>query len=559
MIADALANAAVAMHMTWNRWRLRAPLLHATRHVEATQQDLLMAILNENAGTQFGREHDFASISTLADYRARVPEQTYDTLEPYIARQAGGPGQDGEPALTAEAPVSYTRTSGTTGRYKDIPVTKHGLRQLKHAQSHLALTLWRDTGFFGGSILGFASPAEEGKLDNGKAFGSTSGSAYRSLSPLVVRKFAVPQAAFSTKDTEAKYQIYALAALARSDVTGIATANPSSILKVARTIEAQGPLLIDALASGNSRNLAPECAALFSAIAKHARPRRIASLRDSLSGGDRLSPLVIWPRLSAIATWTGGSCGVALNQLRELLPPGVKVVEYGYGASEFMGAATVDASANVCLPLLTDHVYEFVRRADWEAERADFLGLHELTQGEDYYIFITTRCGLYRYNINDIVRADGDVNGCPGLSFLQKGRGVTNITGEKLSEDQLIAAVGNVLTANDLAAASFMALADEDQSRYVLYLENPAAKDCQNLADALDRRLRAGNSEYDDKRASGRLSGLEVRRFRDGAGETIKAWCVESGVREAQYKPTLLDYGRNWSGKIDALVADDGT
>ena len=501
MIADALANAAIAAHMRWNQWRLRAPLLRATRHVEAAQHDLLMAILNENASTQFGREHDFASISNLADYRARVPVQTYDILEPYITRQAGRPGQEGESALTAEAPVSYTRTSGTTGRYKDIPVTRHGLRQLQHAQDHLALALWRDTGFFNGSILGFASPAEEGKLGNGKPYGSTSGSAYRSLSPIVARKFAIPQAAFAAKDTEAKYQIYALAALARSDVTGIATANPSSILRVARTIEAQGPLLIDALASGNSSNLAPECAALFRAIAKHARPRRIAGLRESLNEGDRLSPQATWPRLSAIATWTGGSCGVALSHLRPLLPAGVKVVEYGYGASEFMGAATVDATANLCLPLLTDHVYEFVRRADWEAERADFLGLHELTASEDYYIFITTRCGLYRYNINDIVRADGGVHGCAGLTFLQKGRGVTNITGEKLSEDQLIAAVGDVLTTNNLAAASFMALADEDASRYVLYLETGAANNIEYLADALDRRLRAGNSEYDEARA----------------------------------------------------------
>ena len=554
MTSHLLANAAIGVLMQWNRWALRVPLLKAAHRVEQAQADLLAAIWRDNAGTLFGREHGFAEIATMADYRGQVAVQTYDELEPYIVRQ-----QDGERALTTAAPVSYTRTSGTTGRHKDIPLTKDGKRQLRHAQSHLALALWRDTDFFTGSILGFASPAEEGRLANGKSYGSMSGSAYHSLAPVVARKFAVPVAAFAIKDMAAKYQLYALAALAADDVTGIAAANPSSILKVATIIDEQAPCLVHALASGDGGDLAPEAAAFLEDIARRADPRRIARLRDSLSTRDRLTPDTIWPRLSAIATWTGGSCGVALGRLLPLLPEGVKVVEYGYGASEFMGAANVDASANLCLPLVTHHVYEFVRRADWENEQPTFLGLHELSPGEDYYIFMTTRSGLYRNHINDIVRAEPGIGPCPGLRFLQKGRGVTNITGEKLSEDQLIAAVGDVLAANGLSATSFLALADEAAARYVLYLEGAEAADCEGLAVQLDERLRLGNGEYDDKRGSGRLHALVLKRFCDGAGDTIKARCVERGVREAQYKPTLLDYARNWSGKLDGLAAgDDG-
>jgi hypothetical protein len=42
-----------------------------------------------------------------------------------------------------------------------------------------------------------------------------------------------------------------------------------------------------------------------------------------------------------------------------------------------------------------------------------------------------------------------------------------------------------------------------------------------------------------------------------GAGETVKAWRVTQGVREAQYKPTLLDYAKNWSDKLAPLVAGE--
>ena len=139
------------------------------------------------------------------------------------------------------------------------------------------------------------------------------------------------------------------------------------------------------------------------------------------------------------------------------------------------------------LPLVTHHFYEFVRRADWENEEPTFLGLHELSPGEDYYIFMTTRSGLYRYHINDIVRAEPGIGPCPGLRFLQKGRGVTNITGEKLSEDQLIAAVGEVLAANGLSATSFLALADEAAARYALYLECAEAADCEGLHQCASR------------------------------------------------------------------------
>lgn len=550
MPAKAFANRAIDLYMLWNTVFLRSPLIRAARRSRNTQQDLLMDILRQNAGTAFGRKHDFQSISNMAEYRAKVPVSTYDQLEPYISEQ-----QTGAPALTHERPVYYARTSGTTGRSKDIPLTRHGLEQVKHAQKHLALSLWRDTGFFKGSILGFASPAMEGRLKNGTPFGSTSGSTYRSLSPVLARKFILPQSAFSIQDTAAKYQVYALAALATDDITGVAAANPSSLLKVLSIIKADAPQLLHALLSGTGPALLPEAAKAVDEIAGRGNARHTRELLDKLASGAELRPADLWPRLSSIATWTGGSCGVALAQLRPQLPKHIKIVEFGYGASEFMGSANVDAQSNLCLPLLTHHVYEFVRRSDWEAGQPEFLDLHEIEPGNDYYIFITTRSGLYRYNINDIVRAEPGIGPCPGLRFLHKGRGITNITGEKLSEHQLITAMAQVLAERGLSPASFIALADEEASCYVLYMECPGLGTEAEFVSHLDTRLRALNSEYDDKRASGRLGPIGFRHLTEGAGEQIRHQTVERGVREAQYKPILLDYARNWTETLSPLTA----
>jgi hypothetical protein len=129
-MADFIANGAIAIHMVWSRLFLRRPLLNAARDAQATQRDLLAHILRENADTEFGLEHDFASVSGVGDYRKKVPVQSYGMLEPYVLRQ-----QDGVRALTAAPPAYYARTSGTTGRSKDIPLTRDGLRQVKIAQA----------------------------------------------------------------------------------------------------------------------------------------------------------------------------------------------------------------------------------------------------------------------------------------------------------------------------------------------------------------------------------------------------------------------------------------
>ena len=551
MPANMIANRAIDAFMHWNRWTMRAPVLRAARDVERAQHQLLMTILRENADTTFGRAHGFATISSLEDYRNAVPVHGFDQLAPYITRQQGG-----ERALTAEQPEYYARTSGTTGRSKDIPQTSHGLSQVKDAQRHLALSLWRGTGFFKGSILGFASPAEEGRLETGQPYGAISGTTYRSLSPIMARKFVLPPSAFSIRDLEAKYQAYALAVLAADDITGVVAANPSSLLKVQRIIETQGRELLHALAFGRTENLKIEAASMAMDIIARRGLDRVNALRRKLVSRDTLDPRDVWPRLSAIATWTGGSCGVALSQVRCQLPRGVRIVEFGYSASEFMGAANINAETNTCLPQLTHHVYEFVRREDWEAGRQSFLGLHALEPGDDYYIFVTTRSGLYRYDINDIVRAEPGVRGCPGLRFLQKGRGVTNITGEKVSEHQLATAVITVLDDHGLKTPGFMALADEAAARYVVHLEcgdDPLPAD---LAHDVETQLRALNSEYDDKRASGRLQPLIVQQFAVGATEQIKRWSVEGGVREAQYKPVLVAYASDWSEKLAPLTLE---
>jgi len=143
------------------------------------------------------------------------------------------------------------------------------------------------------------------------------------------------------------------------------------------------------------------------------------------------------------------------------------------------------------------------------------------------------------------------------LAFVQKGVGVTSITGEKLHESQVIDAVA--ATQRELGCASrfFLVLADVEHARYRLLIERDAgfAPDPARLAARLDALLAERNVEYAAKRATGRLAAIEARLVRQGFGESYRAWCVARGQRDAQFKPLALQYAHEFQF---AGVTEDG-
>ena len=537
----ALTNIVVGIYMLWTHVTLRTSLLKASLTVEKTQEHLLLKILRENSQTEFGKKHNFERISSVEEFRERVPINDYNNLEPYITRQ-----QEGNLELTVAEPVFYTRTSGTTGRHKYIPLTRSGVNQIKHFQKQLAYSLWRKTDFFKGTVLGFFSPGIEGRLANGIPFGSTSGATYESLSSIFEKKFEIPKEAFNLDNVEAKYEVYALCALVHGSTTGISSVNPSSLLKVCMLIEQRAEELLDALVDGKDTNLLKGTASILPSLRSQLLPYRKASLSQVLDKDGTIPPDILWPKLSALVTWTGGSCGIALEKLKSYLPLNVNIVEMGYSCSEFNGTVNIDIKRNTCLPLLTDNFYEFVAKEDWESNSPKFLLLNEIDADKDYYIFVTTASGLYRYDINDVVRATDGVGNCPGLRFVRKGKGMTNITGEKISEDQAIAAVSYGLKSAGYITETFLVLAEEDASTYRIFVESSQNISVDLLSEKIEGELRKRNAEYDDKRASGRLNPVEVERLFEGAGEAIKTKFLQQGVRETQYKPPVLAYWNEW-------------
>ena len=71
---------------------------------------------------------------------------------------------------------------------------------------------------------------------------------------------------------------------------------------------------------------------------------------------------------------------------------------------------------------------------------------------------LTTAGGLYRYNIHDLVRCVGFHGKAPVVEFLNKGAHFSSLTGEKLSEHQVVAAVEAAQAGLGLRLRSFLLL-----------------------------------------------------------------------------------------------------
>ena len=541
-------NTAFDAAMRINRRRYWPPLEQATADPALAQAETLQRILDQNVATTFGRSHDFGAIDNGDQFRRVVAVQDYESLRPLIEKQE----RNATAELTSAQPVLYAQTSGTSGSPKYLPITSDGIDRVARIQRIFATAVHAGTEMFSGKIVGIGSPAVEGRLPGGSPFGSASGMVYEGMPSVVRRKYVLEPEVLAIGDHEVRYQVIAALCMAEQAVTGVATANPSTLLRLRAVMVENWDMLVKAIGDGHLAVAESLPGDQQAAVARRLRgDRRRADELDNLRSlvGDDVGYRHLWPNLSAITTWTGGSAGFALSALEPFLDPSTRIVELGYSASEVRGTIGIDPTSNLCLPLLSDNWYEFVdrrRREEVGPEGLgtdDFMGIESLDPAQQYYVYVTTFDGLYRYDMNDIVEVTGRFESTPTLGFVQKGRGVTNITGEKLSESQVLDAMNTAQRRHGVALTFFILLADEQESRYLLHTEDPGSRGlASELAEDLDALLSSSNIEYGSKRSSGRLGPVEGRDLMPGAADAYRAACVEQGQRDAQFKYLHLQY-----------------
>jgi len=525
-----------------------------THHCEKTQTQTLLNIILDNKNTDFGKDNSFEKIKTYEDFKQCVPVQDYESLRSYINRQEKDQNIKG---ILSKPIVMFNKTSGTTAAPKLLPLTDEALANFKTNQQvssfiqHCAQPL-----AYSGKIVGIVSPALESKSEHGIPVGSASGHFYKTMPFAVKSKYLIPHTVFEISDYELKYYCILLLSLQDKNITYIGSANPTTFLKLIDILNDRKYDLLHDLKSKTVNNQVIDHKLQKVVDRLNPSKKRLAEIEQLFASNEALTFTNLWPYIKLVTVWTGGSCGIALSSLVKLLPEKAVVYDPGYLSSEMRGSITFDLKQQSGLMTFENNFYEFIERNDFEDNNMKFLRLHELAIDKEFYLFVTTSAGLYRYDMNDIVQVVGFVNQSPLIKFIQKGRGVCSITGEKLYESQIL----HCLNELDLNFIFVQFIANETKYTYECFIElhehvNPSKVEI--IANQLDVLLCEQNMEYKEKRGSNRLKHVEIKILKQGTYSVLKELAIAKGQNESQFKIMLLQYKKDLSTNLDQFVQND--
>lgn len=512
--------------------------LRAVRDAAASQERAFRRAQRVIAGSEFDRRYGISKLRDARDLRRAAPLHTYEDLRPIIERVAEG-------ELTAlfspREPVHmFATSSGTTARPKLIPVTSAFVADYRRGWNTFGLKMLSDhPAAVLRSILQASGRYDASRTSAGIPCGAITG-LLAQTQKRIVRKFYVgrPEIAH-LEDATARYYVLMRLGVSR-DVAFAITANPSTLIQMARTASDHGETLIRDVRDGtiSTTIVADEDVRRILARGLKRDPARARELERLRSRDGALRPRDYW-RLEFLACWTGGSMGHYLQRLADWWGP-LPVRDVGLLASEGRITIPLEDGRPAGVLDVTSGWFEFIPVEYAGSAEPLIVAPRDLEPEHDYIVVLTNTTGLIRYRLDDVVRVRGALGAAPLLEFRHRAGRVASIAGEKLTENQTAAAV--TVAKNRLGLPEFdfvLAPVWDDPPYYRLHCTlNPPVE----LAQAVDAALSAQNEEYKSRRNSGRLGRLQIEAVSGEVIESIdRRLAASRGGSAEQYKrPCLL-------------------
>lgn len=328
-----------------NKWKYNAA---------AAQQKVFQKLISEAADTAFGRDHNFSSISTYADFKQQVPVRDYEALRPYIDRVVAG-----EPNVMWKGkPEYFAKTSGTTSGAKYIPISKESMPEHLQAARNALLTYIHETGkadFVNGKMI-FLQGSPVMSIKNGIKVGRLSG-IVANLVPAYLQRNRMPSYKTNCiEDWETKVDAIVEETI-KEDMTLISGIPPWVQMYFDRLTEKSGGKKIKDI---------------------------FKNLQLFVYGGVNYEPY---------RAKIEGSIGRKIDSIET------------YPASEGF-IAYQDSQQDKSLLLLADAgmFYEFIPADEYYNENPTRLSLQEVELDKNYALILNTNAGLWGYSIGDTVK-----------------------------------------------------------------------------------------------------------------------------------------------------------
>ena len=512
----------------------------------ATQRQTLARILELNAESFYSRRRGLTASTTVEQFRRLLPISDFETVRNEIEQLKAGNFQS---LLGPKNKLlMFALSSGTTSQAKFIPITSQFLSDYRRGwqvwginamDSHRSLHV--------SDIVQLGSNHDQFRTSCGTPCGNISGLVSAMQSRVVRTMYAVPNPVGRIVDATAKGYTALRCAYANPHVGMVTTANPSTLIQLSKAAHQYQSELIRDIADGtlSSRfDVTPEVREQLHGRIRRPDPQRARELELIAARTGSLMPRDVWPNLELVAVWTGGSVGGYLSSMRRYFGD-VAVRDHGLSASE--GRMTIPLADGTAAGVLDigSHFFEFIPEDEYESANPTVLEAHELAEGRNYFVLLTTVSGLYRYDIRDVVRCTGFMGTTPLLEFLHKGAHIASVTGEKLAESQVVTAIRSGLQRMKLDVQHFtLSPVWDDPPKYRLHIERgdvPIPEMRNRLAAYVDNRLQELNVEYKEKRQSGRLGLVECLAIPNGTWERfIRHRQSRFGASLEQYKHPCL-------------------
>jgi hypothetical protein len=480
-------------------WIVSKKIRKTSDHAAELQLELMQKIVDQNAGTRFGKDHKFSGIKSYADFKQQVPIRHYEDLKEYTEKMVAGQ----EDVLVPGKAKYYAVTSGTTSGAKYIPATSASMKP------HLACTKFLVARYInqigsakvlsGKSIALTGSPTLEDV--NGVPMGRGTGISNLHLPNFIKRRKYPSYEVNCIEDWDLKMDAILDEIIDPESVTSLAGITPWIQMFCQRVIEKY-----------QVKN-----------VIEH-----FPNLELILHGGVNFGPY--------------------RETLRKLIGADISYMET-FAASEGFFAFQDELSRDDLL-LCSDSgiFFEFIPMDEYGKENPTRLTLSEVELDVNYALILSNLAGLYAYDIGDTVRF---TSLSPyRIKITGRTKHYISAFGEHVIVEEIEDAFSKACAEMDLMPDEFTVapqfFTNGESGRHHWYIETDQAFDSDRFSQIVHRVLRERNLYYRQYNDAGVLKAPAVSRVKLGSFhqymESVGKLGGQNKIPHVKNDRTIADY-----------------
>ncbi len=521
---------------------------HFTSVPVETQEKILLQIMEENKNTEYGKKIGFDKVHSVEDFQKIVPLSNYDTYSDYVDRMLDGE----ENLMMARKCKRYCTSSGSVGKPKVLPKSGKDLWNMQcmgFAATPACAALWfKERGMKFPKQIGPVAIILTGhKMKDGKMGNGAGQVPFTYLKPISKFFMTTPNDFMYPENEDAVDSTYfhLRFALERRDLTFLGSMVVTLLTSMFDYLEANWEMICKDIEMGTidpgvkcPDDLRKKWEKKFKP-----NPKRAAEIRRECEKGfDTPIAKRIWPDFVWSYGMVASNLEFYVQKLRKHIGD-APIHNMGYAAAEGYMAMPVELNVTDYVLLPRSIFFEFIPLDDPDYERPLTIG--EIEVGKEYEVVVTNFSGLYRYQIEDVVRVTGFHNKTPKIEFLYRNNLAMNIANEKTTTQMVDWAAAKVQEQLGISfkGYSFYADTDNDPVRYMLLAEPegdiPAEK-IPEIEKALDEWLNESNEKYFKYRRWGMIGDPKVHLLKKGAYADYREMLKKQGKVLNQIKPVTV-------------------